>query len=247
MGKPTDRLGQPTKRIYIVTFSGPHGAGKTTMMNDFRNVVAMTKQATADHVLPSISTLWQAAESKERLAQGLEPLVRYDDINRLGLRQKMQQELPKFLSTHLMQLVSDAFNHGDGPNVVILADRWFGDIAAYTELEREKLEDVAAVETALETEYAQTLDALQALANDNNVAIFMTHVYVPAAACLHFQFVDLHEKANRPTDISPAAWEAAYVSHGSRFVSNDRRLTIQQGDRVQRVAEIWNRTIGFAG
>lgn len=116
--------------ISLLTLSGAHATGKSTIVADLKEAVA---ESTAVIDVPSTSLAWINERRKEH------PEFSYDDINRLGLREQMQQDLPSILADLVRQTMLFAMSMLVRPpedkrvdDVLIIVDRWLADMAAYT-------------------------------------------------------------------------------------------------------------------
>jgi len=69
--------------IHIITFSGAHSTGKSTLIDDVKKELE-----NHDHLkvftIPSCSSAWAKKNN----------IPKYEDINRLNLRKQMQSDLP---------------------------------------------------------------------------------------------------------------------------------------------------------
>lgn len=214
----------------IITFSGAHGVGKSTIIEDLKQRCANPQQRV--YVLPSISTFWFKNCQVQAEAAGLEVPKTYDDINRLGYRERMQREMPQILANKLVVEVERAIDLGGG---IILVDRWFSDILAYTAIELPEIADEMAGQAHVI--YNRMLADLNRQANKYKGSLYLTHVFIPASSCAHeTPRGATAEKAHRgtqPVDL----WESAYARF-NRFTDDKRTLVITTSDRPKRVGEI---------
>lgn len=124
-------------RLVFVTFSGAHGTGKTTLLQEAR--AALLKRGHCVSVAESCSSrLFERIQRGEvKTPNGAVP-AGYDDIDRLGLRAFFQQTLPDALSFEVERAVIAA-TQSPAPTAYVLVDRWFPDIYTYTEIESPNL------------------------------------------------------------------------------------------------------------
>lgn len=232
--------------VSIISLSGPHGVGKSTLVGDLKEALkkiveggeeilpALNPISLTVFLVPSCSTAWFNNAKKERAEQGLPVPVTYDDINAMGLRERMQRELPGILARMLLDQVSLAIKNGGG---VILVDRWFGDIAAYSALEL-SAECLATLKDEMEEEYNMLLGQLVGIALDSPLDISLSHLYVPVSACAHaMPLGKTADKAHRgvtPQDV----WEKAYAAVNC-YTDHARTIVITASDRLQRVGEVF--------
>ena len=226
------RLGKPPGRVNVVTFSGAHGVGKSTIIQDMQ-----ISEATAQRrffLVPSVSTFWFKGYQKHATKIGHPIPETYDDINRLGIREMMQREMPAILAEMVIGEVNRAINNDGG---VVLVDRWFGDVMAYTAIELpDKAEELAVESMRI---YKDLLDSLIQKANAYHGSLHLTHVFVPAASCKHEmprgQTVDKAMRGTQPAD----EWETAYARFNA-FTDPSHTIELTTADRLRRVAEVFS-------
>lgn len=227
------RLGTRLGRVNILTFSGAHGVGKSTLVSDLKRWATDRMDPIRCSCVPSVSTHWFKGYQEHARKHGLPVPETYDDINRFGIREMMQREMPSILSEKVLQEVDRALALGGG---LVLVDRWFGDIAAYTTLE---MEAGRAAELHSESQgiHRSLLDALNRRANNYAGSLFLTHISIPSSACQHEMPVgptaDKAHRGTTPTEL----WEAAYARVNA-FTPDKRTLVITSADRLCRVAEV---------
>lgn len=133
-----------TTELTLLSFSGAHGTGKTTLIADLR--VALSRIYGPDAIHRSLSfssTLF--ARIKDGLIERPEPADQrpecYDDLDVYGLRSWFQELLPDALVFEVEHIL--LYTRGQ-PRVIALIDRWFPDIYAYTliECEDEKVREL---------------------------------------------------------------------------------------------------------
>jgi hypothetical protein len=229
MGLRCDRVMQ-TSAIKIITFTGAHGIGKSTMIKDIG--MALQNRNIRVDVIPSCSQQWFSMHPEVKT---------YDDINRLGLRQEMQRQLPEILESLLVSSLMKIFQNPPMTSL-ILVDRWFADIATYSVIEL-GAGKAAELDQGIGSCYRRTLDRMRDCESKAGIDVYLTHVFTPIASCQHELPAGITaEKTNRATG-SQSAWEVAYDQQGSRFCPAQRTLVISTSDRLQRVEEILRRTL----
>lgn len=207
--------------------------GKSTLVTALKELASNWASPVRCTCVPSVSTRWFKGYQEHARQHSLPVPETYDDINRLGLREMMQREMPGILSSTVTQEVDRAMALGGG---LMLVDRWFGDIATYTAVELDV--DRAAVLHAQSVDIHNALiDALNRRANNYCGSLYLTHVFIPASACQHEMPVgptaDKAHRGTTPTEL----WEAAYA-RVNVFTPPKRTLVITAADRHCRVAEV---------
>lgn len=240
MPNDSHRLGNGPGRINIITFSGAHGVGKTTLVDDLKGLI--TTHPDLSHrvlVVPSVSTFWFKRCQEHCRAAGIAIPQTYDDINTMGYREKMQSEMPCLLANSVLLELNRLVPMGSG---TIIVDRWFGDIATYTSLEIESSK-AAEMNTSSEMIYQNTLSNLNRKANGYSGSIYLTHVFVPVASCKHeMPRGKTDDKAHRGTQ-AVDLWESTYA-RVNVFTNPRRTLVITAADRLQRAEEIISGAFG---
>lgn len=243
MGSESDRFGGSPRRLYVLTLSGAHGVGKSTLITNLGDI--FRQRGIYHAVVPSCSTAWFLQNRQRAEDRGdVDIPTTYDDINRLGIRTQMQSELPSLLSGNLRTCIREALSQGSKETVVLI-DRWFSDIIAYTHLEM-PLEEARKLDEGIEQVYHKTLDDLQGIVAEFGGECFLTHVFIPTHACGH----DLpqgktSEKSHRASG-SAEVWEGVYDRVSRRFTPDQRTQQIASSDRLRRAAEVIKRTVGDA-
>lgn len=161
----------------IITFSGAHSTGKTTLLNDLCDSLS---QRSSVSVVPSVSSHYfdlHFQQTGKRLS--------YDDINRLYLRHHMQFHLPIYLQNHVAKA-------HDGQHEYVLVDRWFADISTYSRIEGIVVEEIYRWCRAC-------CDSLKKYVGDRPIL----HVRTTTAASRDFP---IDHKINRGTT-NPQEWE----------------------------------------
>lgn len=241
MGLQSDRFGGSPRRLHVITLSGAHGTGKSTLVT---NLADIFRQRGIYHAtVPSCSTAWFLQNKARAEARDDADIpVTYDDINRLGIRAQMQSELPGVLSVSLRVAVEEAIAK-DFKDTVVIVDRWFSDILAYTYLEMSE-EDAGKLNEGIDATYKKTLDDLEAIARKFGGECYLTHVFIPVHSCGHEllqgKSVDKAHRASGSAD----AWEAVYAKISRRFTPDQRTIEITSPDRLRRAAEVVGRTFG---
>lgn len=237
MPNPNHLLGSKPGRINIITFTGAHGTGKSTLIAGLEEA---SDQADLGRVrkTPSCSTFWFQKYQQEARSAAREIPQTYDDINRMGLRDKMQSELPKTLLELVSKSFSDALAESKpGERQLILVDRWFGDIATYTALEMppEKAEKYNELNVDA---YNSMIGYLKSWASSFNGEVYLSHVFIPLSACAHAMPRGNEDGKMRATQ--PAVeWEHVYA-RVNRYTADDRTVVISSPDRLRRVAEVFD-------
>lgn len=229
MGRPHDRMVQ-TSVVKVVTFTGAHGVGKSTMIKDL--TTALQNRNIRIDLIPSCSQVWFS----------MHPEVKnYDDVNRLGLRYEMQRQLPEILEELIFRSMHKILQNPCMTSLV-LVDRWFADIATYSAIEL-GAGKASGLDQGIGACYRRIMDRLRDCETKAGIDVYLTHVFTPLASCQHELPAGVTtEKINRATG-SQVAWEIAYGQHGSRFCPEGRTLVISSPDRLRRVEEILGRTL----
>jgi hypothetical protein len=243
----------PRGIITILTLSGAHGVGKSTLITDLKSALADLMEGKTPDLpidgsfdlssydyksltqfsVPSCSTAWFQQTQASLKEQGKPYPETYNDINLMGFREQMQRELPGILARKLIAQVAAAKANGGG---VIFVDRWFGDIAAYSKLELSP-EQFASVTEAMDEEYNMLMGDLVGQAAGWALNISLSHLYVPVEACAHeMPLGKTAEKSHR--GVTPQAeWEEAYAA-ANHYTHSYRTVVVTAKDRLQRVAEV---------
>ena len=154
----------------------------------------------------------------------------------------MQTEVPSVLSVNLRISIEEALLH-ESKDTVVLIDRWFSDIIAYTHLEMPP-EEACKLDEGIEQVYRKTLDELEVIAGKFGGECFLTHVFVPTHTCGHvLPQGKTAEKSHRASG-SAEVWEGVYDRVSRRFTPDQRTHQIASSDRLRRAAEIIKRTVG---
>jgi hypothetical protein len=234
------RLGTGPGRINIITFSGAHGVGKSTLVDDLKGHIS-THPDLSHRVLvvPSVSTFWFKRCQEYCRAAGVPIPQTYDDINTMGYREKMQSEMPCLLGNSVAVELNRLMPMGGG---TVIVDRWFGDIATYTALEIEP-DKALKMNSLSEAIYQDTLSNFNRKANGYSGAIYLTHVFVPVASCKHeMPRGKTDDKAHRGTQ-AVDLWESTYA-RVNVFTEARRTLVLTSSDRLRRVEEVASGAFG---
>lgn len=233
--------------IVLISFSGAHGTGKTTLVNALRD--ALTTESGHEPkvhvpvVLPSVSTQWQHGEANRREAQGLKPLTCYDDIDKLGLRNRCQRELGVMLSMNVTDAITQVIGKGlgEGHVATIIADRWYPDIATYT--------DQTMPQNAANGKMAKTLNRIL---GEHQQTMMQRVTKRVGKAGLSFCFLNVaiprmpeinggaDERAERATTDADE-WEKLFWPHWERYTRQPDRYVVEVADLQQRVAGLRQR------
>lgn len=233
----------PFRRIHVVTFSGAHGVGKTTLCDDV--TTRLTEAGYPVVKNESISTAWFNRTKADRAKAGLPPLSCYDDINRLGLRQQCQKELIDHLWVAVVNGIMDAIdklNNSKADAAFVMSDRWFCDIYAYTAMEcsdqafvHQQYEIIRPIVSKL---YSDAMKRVLGV----GMGLAATHVFIPLDSCAH---VAQDDKPNRGT-CDPVVWQ----QHCMRILPSTCRnpqllaFSVGDGDRVGRSGRLFDRLVG---
>jgi hypothetical protein len=235
-------LSPPSRRLHVVTFTGAHGVGKTTLVAD---IAESLKRAGAPVLTQhSISDLWFRAEQSHRVQDGLEPLTTYDDINRLGLREKCQRDLVSVLKNYFLcnigNVLIDLRMFYKAQAAYLLCDRWFSDIFAYTEMECKDPAFVEQQHQQIRQTASQVIEKAMTLAVEDGFGFAVTNVFIPLASCDH---IAQDAKPNRGT-CDPVQWEVA-CRRILPFVTIPEHVFIPGvGDRRGRERQLFERLVG---
>ena len=240
MPNDNHRLGTGPGRINIITFSGAHGVGKSTLVDDLKGHVATHPEMSGRVlIVPSVSTFWFKRCQEYCRAAGVPIPQTYDDINTMGYRETMQSEMPCLLANSVLTELNRLMPMGSG---TIIVDRWFGDIATYTSLEIEP-DKANKMNSLSESIYRDALSNLNRKANGYSGSIFLTHVFVPVASCTHAlprgQTADKAHRGTQPVDL----WESTYA-RVNVFTEARRTVVLTTADRLQRVEEVVSGALG---
>ena len=173
----------------LITVSGAHGTGKSTLVS------ALTRAITPDRsclVIPSMSDALFASVQSGQVKPPRDCRPRsYADIDEMGIRNWWQRALPGVLTNLVVELL-------DTKEGVMLVDRWFADIHAFTQIQ---------VQDRLERSLLG--QAVAVAASGLNVwlrgqfEVRAHHFLIPLASCSHSPG---EEKPSRAT-CDPADWE----------------------------------------
>lgn len=170
----------PQSELVVVTFSGAHATGKTTLLSSVAEALRKRHGEMAVLTTPSFSsTLFARLRSRSlKNMPTPKPVDTYDDLNRLGIRNWFQLQLPESLSfevetgLHILRGVPAATQF-------LLVDRWFPDIYAYTKIECADVNLHWRVKNLCVDRAAQ----LEAHMRQTHSKARLLSVYVPVAAC----------------------------------------------------------------
>jgi hypothetical protein len=215
--------------VHLVSFSGAHSVGKSTLIS------ALSKEIPENElkIVPSCSSEWFRRKQKTN-----PECKTYDDVNRLGLREEMQASLPAILSDLLHERFKFCFNECPGKNV-ILCDRWFSDISAYTisELGPQKFID-------LEERFNKFFHIMQNLADISRYygsEFFFTEIFIPVSSCSHALLRGEGPDGKPRATLDQIEWEKNYNAVRDRYTFEGHSLTIQSSSVSDRVAEVMRR------
>lgn len=228
------RLSNGSGRIHVITVSGAHGVGKSTLVNDLKMWISTNPEmGNRVIVVPSVSTFWFTRCQERCKAAGKPVPVTYDDINLMGYREHMQEEMPYLLAKSVVSELDRLLPVGTG---TVIVDRWFGDIATYTTLELDPAK-AEPLNKSSESVYSDTIRNLNRKANSYSGSIYLTHLFVPVASCSHDMpcgpTIDKSHRGTQHVDI----WESTYA-RVNVFTEQHRTLVLTASDRIQRVEEV---------
>lgn len=122
--------------LVLLTLSGAHATGKTTLARDVRDVfAAQYGEGAAVHASSFTGALFKRLRDGTVTVPGYDgaaPQV-YDDLNRLGLRVWYQRQLPGACVFEIEAAVARL--SGESHYNLVVTDRWFPDILSYTAIE----------------------------------------------------------------------------------------------------------------
>lgn len=235
-------ISPPPRRVHLVTFSGAHGVGKTTLVSDI--AASLKQDGSLVSIQESISTAWFNKEKAQRAQAGLPPLDTYDDINRLGIREKCQEEMVGFFKNMLLNTVHNAlvelrmFYKQD--TIWVLCDRWFSDIYAYTAMECSNDAFVHAQYDLIRQTAPKVIEKCLEACVEERFGFAVTHIIIPLASCSH---TAQDTKPNRGT-CDPIQWENACRSIFPYVADPEHTFIIASGDRGRRERELFFRLRG---
>lgn len=166
-------------KITLVTVSGAHATGKTTLISDLREELSQDPNVHVE-VVPSCSSwLFEQLRSGKVQALSRGTPQSYDDIDSMGYRDVFQRTLPDALAS-LVEIARTKIL-ADRPlpsHVYLMVDRWWPDILAYTHIEvksptvRGEVEErCRMLKNLMVSELLEATDRLRAV-----------HLFVPVSA-----------------------------------------------------------------
>ena len=212
--------------VHFISFSGAHSVGKSTLIS------ALSQEITKEEVrlIPSCSSEWF------RRKQRTNPECKtYDDVNRLGFREEMQIYLPFILREFIYKSLINIKN-----NTIILCDRWFSDIDAYTiyELGSEKFEEIKNGSVHNKT---LIFDDIMIKSINNRFNSYFTEVFIPVSSCSHSLLRGEGPDGKPRATLDQIEWEKNYNAVRNRYSFEGHTLTIQSSSVSDRVAEVMRR------
>lgn len=223
------------KHLTLVSFSGAHATGKTTLLGDLAGALDDDVDATTTVAESCSQNLFQRIRSGGvRLPEGASMPTSYDDLNRLGLRGFFQRALPDALSFEVESAVlREKADLPLKPRTYVLVDRWFTDILAYTVMEssdpmlHDEVRDLCAAR----------LHDLQTWLLTHADTVRIVNVFVPVRAS-NFKQDGKQAKKFRATG-DRALWETVCLKHWRSLIPGRRGiLAISTSDRKRRVAQV---------
>lgn len=206
-------------RLYLVTISGAHGTGKSTLADDLRRTLSAREGRTCA-VAPSCATLLfeRMRDGHVEVPGGVIP-QNYDDLNRLGLRWFFQQRLPDVLATAVELTAHRLAQDSPHPErAFLVCDRWFPDIYAYTHVESKDTALRADVIERCRSRCDDVLDYLQGAAE----TITMLNVFVPLGSS-NFP-IDPAQAGKFRATCNRDLWENACLGHWKRAAGTRQAL-----------------------
>ena len=225
----------------FITLSGSAGCGKTTIVQDFKREFPEKEiifiSSIASHLFSeaekTIKGLPSSIENDDRsnfleiIKYSDKKLNKYDDINRLGLREWWQSYMPKALSNIALKTISD---NEFKDNSIIITDRWYPDIMAYTAIESQNPLKKNTILQETNNIWNTTEEKLR---NKVNRISF----YVPWSSVKHQSAIEMEQKKVRATCDSFTYDEELFsIIKKSNHLSLFR--TITASDRLDRVHQI---------
>lgn len=227
-------MGSRLPHLTFITFSGAHGTGKTTLAEDLRRSLFNASDTNVAVVDSCSSALFELIRTKKvRLPKGTEIPQTYDDINRMGLRAFFQRRLPDSLAfgieSTVLKLVGD---RPYAPRTYVLADRWFPDIYAYTEMESADVRLHVEIRKKCNERLHETLSWLASYAAHLRVL----NIFVPLAAS------DFHVPPSSKfrATCDRAVWEGCCLRNWNAIVGEYKKaqLRLTKSGRTERVNQI---------
>jgi hypothetical protein len=219
-----------SRNIHLVTFSGAHSVGKSTLISELSSQLNQDESCDT-RIIQSCSSEWFKRKQKTN-----PECKTYDDVNRLGLREEMQASLPHILS----ELIIGSFTIRYPETSVILCDRWFSDISAYTisELGFDKFFEQ---ERNTPNYFTSLIDTLRVKSEWGNINFYMTNVFIPVSSCSHALLRGEGPDGKPRATLDQIEWEKNYNAVRDRYTFEGHSLTIQSSSISDRVAEVMRR------
>lgn len=218
--------------LILLTFSGAHGTGKTTLASELAAELRKRYGAPAVVMAPSCSSmLFERMRAGRLVLPDEAPMpATYDDIDTFGLRGWFQKHLPSSLAFEVEGAVLRA-QERPVKRLFLLVDRWFPDIYAYTHVESSDDKLRAEVLKLCQDGNEALMDYLTTRFGQ----VKLGNVYVPLAAS-KFAIVDQDEKFRATCD--PQVWEDVCLENWHRVVPQLPSLNITSTSRRGRVTEV---------
>lgn len=217
--------------LIVVTFSGAHGTGKTTLLGDvqIRCVAKLGRKRVV--TTPSVSSMLfhRIKAGKVKPPGGAVP-ESYDEIDELGLRQWFQETLPTSLCFDL-EAASQGLSarRGVASPLLLLVDRWFADIYAYALVEAP--DGAPAVAGKCRDGYSMAASHLEGAFR----RVKILNVFVPLSAS---QFPTTGQEGKFRATCDRDTFEAACLDGWSTILPSRPTVTVSTPDRTGRVAEV---------
>lgn len=225
MPKKSDSI-STLSNIHLVTFSGAHSVGKSTLIAKLQESIPSDLA-----ILPSCSSEWfkQKQETNPECKT-------YDDVNRLGLREEMQASLPWILSS----LIRKSFEVNFKESLVVLCDRWFSDISAYT-ISEMGFDKFLEQEKNTPNYFGSLIYDLKTRCEAKRQNFYMTNVFIPVSSCSHALLRGEGPDGKPRATLDQIEWEKNYNAVRYRYTLEGHSLTIQSSSISDRVAEVMRR------
>ncbi len=218
-----------TSSLVVVTFSGAHATGKTTLVQSVAAALRARHGDLSVLATPSFSsTLFARLQSRSLKEMPTKhPVKTYDDLNRLGLRNWFQSRLPDSLAFEV-ETAAQILCGISSPQHFLLVDRWFPDIFAYTTIECTDANVCWSVKNTCNARRAQVEADLRA----QFASVRLLSVYIPVASC-SFKPTGQDEKFRATTDRE--VFDQLCVEGWSAVSSAPPDLRIESSDLGHRV------------
>lgn len=219
--------------LTLITFSGAHATGKTTLLGDLAEELSKRPDTAVFQTESCSSKLFERIRSGTvHLPAGAQIPKTYDEINALGLRGFFQEALPNALAFEIeAALLRARADHSPKGRTFLLVDRWFADIFAYTLIESS---DATLHERVLGRCRERLSDLFPYLLGHTRLLRVM-NVFVPLKAS-NFR-VEASDKFRATCD--RALWEQLCRDRWTDVVGDTRALfVVTRSNRKARVTQL---------